>query len=641
MKKARIIIVEDELIIIKNIEKQLQKAGYEISGSATSGEEAIMKAQELRPDLMLMDIRLSGEMDGVATAEQVRNRFDIPVIFLTAYADNETLQRAKVTDPFGYVLKPFEPTKLRSSIEIALYKHNLEKKLKESESRFRVLAASAPVGIFQTDTNGDCVYVNKRWCQLAGISGEEAIKDGWRKGLHPDDRAHISDCWYHLTRTGGEFSMEYRFVDDQGKITWVFGHAEPLTDDSGKKIGFIGTITDITARKELEEKRLTGKKLESIGILAGGIAHDFNNLLSVITGNISMLKVDENVNHNQYVMLEHIDVASKQAAELAQKLITFSKGGWLNCSQIIVSQLISNVINYHFPKLEKNINFQVDLAEGLLPLDGDDNQLKQVVFNLIRNAVEAIEDSEIKRIHISAENIPIPDPGLALDKGAYVRLLIKDSGPGIPADLQGKIFDPYFTTKPMGSQKGLGLGLALCYSIIGKHGGHIRVLQKVEEDYGTGIEVYLPVNKDPAPEPHKSESKKETPPSPGYVLVVDDDEIIQDVLEQMLKRLGYRMKICDEGRDAIESYKHAMDEGQVFDILLMDLINKKGMGGKEAFKKLIQIDPSVKEKTIAISGFSDESDKLRLLNDGFIDVLFKPFKWKDLKQVLEKYFQKP
>jgi PAS domain S-box-containing protein len=486
-EKIKIMIVEDELIVAKNIENHLRKIGYEVICTVDSGEDAIARAAETKIDLVLMDIKLVGEIDGVEAARQIHDRFQIPVVYLTAYTDDETLQRAKVTAPFGYIIKPFEPKKLHTTIEIALYKNSMERKLKESELRFRTLASFSPVGIFQTDVNGHCIYVNERWCEIAGLSPKQAIGDRWLKALLPEDRTDISDAWYQMVKSGGKFTREYRFQTPEGKITWVYGHAAPLKKESGEKTGYIGTITDITLLKKLEAELLTGKKLESIGILAGGIAHDFNNLLAVIMGNISMIKNDPNITVDQNSILRSAEKASAQAAELAQKLITFSKGGWLDRKEIIFSQLIQDTIRDNFP--EEEDLFDIDIPGNLRTVDGDKGQLKQVFNNLLLNAVEADKEKKGK-ITIAAGNVEKPEENIPLKNGQYVKVTVKDRGIGIPKEQLDKIFDPYFSTKVRWAKKGMGLGLAICYSIIQKHEGHISVSS--EPGKGTTVEVYLP-----------------------------------------------------------------------------------------------------------------------------------------------------
>ncbi|UCH96519.1 MAG: response regulator [Candidatus Aminicenantes bacterium] len=630
-QKTKVMVAEDELIVARNIENQLRKLGYEVTAVVDSGEAVVARAAEAQPHLVLMDIKLAGQMDGVEAAQKIYDQLHIPVVYLTAYADDETLQRAKVTTPYGYIIKPFEPRKLHTTIEIALYKHTMEKKLQESELRFRTLASSSPVGIFQTDINGDCIYVNERWCEIAGILPGQALGDGWVKALYPEDRSAISDAWNQMVHSGDKFTREFRFQTPAGKITWVYGHAAPLKSESGEKMGYIGTITDITLRKKLEDQLLTGKKLESIGILAGGIAHDFNNLLSVIIGNISMVKNDSNITSTQSDMLENVEKASAQAAQLAQRLITFAKGGWLKRKKLDFFQLIQDTIHDHFPQMETL--FDLGISQNLRAVDGDWDQLKQVFFNLLHNAVEASEEYK-GSITVTAENVELPGEYTPLPDGQYIKVIVKDKGVGIPKEQLGKIFDPYFTTKSRGAQKGLGLGLSICYSIIHKHDGYIHVSS--EGGKGTTVEIYLPAFQTSSESRDTSEPGQEsTPPSTaGKALVLDDEEVILDVSRQMLMRLGYEVETFDEGQHALEAVEKAEKKGKPFDVAFLDLINKKGLGGKEVLKKLPKLAPHV--KAIAISGFSDGSEENALKKFGFSEVLFKPFKLNDLKKALSK-----
>jgi len=640
IEKIKIMIVEDELIVAKNIENHLRKIGYEVISIVDSGEEAIARAAETQLDLVLMDIKLSGKIDGVEAARQIHDRFQIPVVYLTAYADDETLQRAKVAEPFGYIIKPFEPKKLHAAIEIVLYKNKMERKLQESELRFRTLANFSPVGIFQTDLNSRCIYVNERWCEIAGISPGQAIGDGWINAFHPEDRTTIANAWNQMVESGGEFTREYRFQTPGGKITWAYGHAAPLKKETGEKTGYIGTITDITLLKNLEDELLISKKLESIGILAGGIAHDFNNLLAVIMGTISMIKNEPNITADQGSMLRSAEKASTQAAELAQKLITFSKGGWLDRKEIIFSQLIQATIRDNFPQREAL--FDIDIPGNLRTIDGDPLYLRQVFTNLLLNAVEAVEaveaDNERKgNITIEARNVDTIEENIPLKKGHYVKITVKDKGIGIPKEQLDKIFDPYFSTKVRWAKKGMGLGLTICYSILQKHEGHISVIS--EPGKGTTAAVYLPAYQFSRESPPSlvSTQQNTSPPPTSKVLVMDDEEDILDIAGQMLKRLGYEVATAVEGRQALEIIEKAGKTGNPFSIVFLVLLNKKGWGGKETLEQLRKLAPQV--KAIAISGIPDGSDEKMLKQMGFAAVLYKPFKSDELKKVLDEINQ--
>ena len=186
MRKRSIMVVEDELIVAEDLIHLLKSLGYAVGARAATGQEAIRLCETTRPDLILMDIFLSGDMDGIQTAAIIRKRFDTPVVYITASSDETTLARAKVTEPFGYILKPFEERGLYSTIEMALYKHQSEKRIRNSEERFRLLYEHAPVAFQSLDADGHILQVNKAWQGLFGYTPEEANGRWFGEFLAPD-----------------------------------------------------------------------------------------------------------------------------------------------------------------------------------------------------------------------------------------------------------------------------------------------------------------------------------------------------------------------------------------------------------------------------------------------------------------------
>jgi signal transduction histidine kinase len=247
-------------------------------------------------------------------------------------------------------------------------------------------------------------------------------------------------------------------------------------------------------RTRLHDELLTAKKMEAIGILAGGIAHDFNNMLSVIIGNIG-LALEEMESNPKWAakVLKNAEKASIQATELSQKLTTFSKGGWIVPREIILSAVLKHTEEQN-PTMKKIFHHTTAaIPAGLKSIYGDERYLSQVIQNLLQNADEAT--AEPKQITLEAENVTLKkDNDFELKNGDYVKISIIDNGRGIPGEHLGKIFDPYFSTKDNVTQKGLGLGLALCYSIIKKHNGHIAVNSEVGK--GTTVEILLPTYKE-------------------------------------------------------------------------------------------------------------------------------------------------
>jgi signal transduction histidine kinase len=247
-------------------------------------------------------------------------------------------------------------------------------------------------------------------------------------------------------------------------------------------------------RTRLHDQLVTAKKMEAIGILAGGIAHDFNNILSVIIGNLGLALEEIESNPKKAAkMLKNAEKTSIQATDLSQKLITFSEGGWIVPREITLSAVLK-AIEEQNPGLKKILDSTTTtIPPGLKPLCGDQRYLSQVIQNLLQNADEAA--AEPKQITLEAEDVTLKENNdFVLKYGDYIKISITDNGRGIPGDQIGKIFDPYFSTKDTVTQKGLGLGLAICYSIIKKHNGQIAV--KSEVGKGTTVELYLPAYKE-------------------------------------------------------------------------------------------------------------------------------------------------
>jgi diguanylate cyclase (GGDEF)-like protein/PAS domain S-box-containing protein len=250
--RKRILVVEDETIVALDLQNSLKVLGYEVVGTASSGADAIAKAESRRPDLVLMDIILKGDMDGVQTAETIHSLLDVPVIFLTACADDATLQRAKVTEPFGYMIKPFEERELHSHIEIALYKHHMEKQLRESEERYFLATQGANDGLWDWDVLGKKIYFSPRWKSMLGYSDHQIGSSpiDWFSRIHPADRDNVEKrITQHLNNMTGHFESEYRILDASGMYRWVLCRGLARRDEKGNAYRFAGSQTDITDRK--------------------------------------------------------------------------------------------------------------------------------------------------------------------------------------------------------------------------------------------------------------------------------------------------------------------------------------------------------------------------------------------------------
>ena len=348
---------------------------------------------------------------------------------------------------------------------------------------------------------GDIVTVNKATSNLLGYQEEELT--GAPVTILFSEEDFTRGVVKKIVREGDVKNKDFVFKTKDGKNIPVLFSSSVLRDEAdeaggaGDARGIVCVAKDISERKKLEEEILKSKKLESIGMLAGGIAHDFNNLLSVIMGNILLALEEISPKEKVHKLLAKSEEASLKAVDLASKFITFSRGGWLKKGKVTLSDLLKNVRNSESPGMNKNVFYDVDLPNNLMPIDGDKEQLTQVMKNLFLNASEAMsgghhdESDKGGRISVRAENMTVKaENRFLLKEGKYVKVLIGDNGVGISRRNIEKIFDPYFSTKGEMDKEGMGLGLTICYSIIKKHEGHITVESR--RGKGTTVTLYLP-----------------------------------------------------------------------------------------------------------------------------------------------------
>jgi two-component system cell cycle sensor histidine kinase/response regulator CckA len=270
MTRARILIVEDERIVARDIENRLTRLGYEVVGAARRGEDAVGMAEQLRPNLVLMDIRLEGALDGVAAAQEIRTRWQLPVVYLTAYADQDTLQRARVTEPFGYVLKPFDERELHTAIEMALYKHHAECKLRASERRFAVTLGSIGDAVIATDSQGRITFMNSKAAALTGWPPEEAagrlLSEVFRI-INEQTRQPLEDPAVRVLRDGVTVALANHaaLLSRDGRELPIADSGAPIINDKGAVSGAVLVFHDVTEERRAEERlRASEERYRSI-----------------------------------------------------------------------------------------------------------------------------------------------------------------------------------------------------------------------------------------------------------------------------------------------------------------------------------------------------------------------------------------
>ena len=397
----------------------------------------------------------------------------------------------------------------------------------------------------------------------------------------------------------------------------------PVRDSRGDIIGVVIVFRDLSTERRIEEDLAKNERLESIGVLAGGIAHDFNNTLTAIEGNIIVAKAHLKVDHKAYERLVEAEKAAHRARNLTRQLLTFARGGKpiktiLNIGDIVRDSTL-------FALSGSTIRPELVIPVDLWPVEADEEQLKQVLHNLVSNADQAMPDGG--RLTVTAENVVIGDDEvLTLLGGEYVRIMVSDTGTGIPRELVSKIYEPYFTTR----QSGSGLGLTVTHSIIRNHGGTIEV--ESSPGAGTTFIVYLPATRrvvSPAPETSDR-------PVGGNerLLWMDDEEMIREVGSEMLQVLGYRGTFTRDGAETLATFEQAIADGTPFQAVILDLTTVDGLGGVETIRRLFEIDHRV--RAIVCSGYSNDPVMANFREYGFLGVLPKPFSLQDLDAQLRR-----
>jgi PAS domain S-box-containing protein len=392
-------------------------------------------------------------------------------------------------------------------------------------------------------------------------------------------------------------------------------------EEAGGRLFFLG-IQDATRRLALEAEAARNERLESVGVLAGGIAHDFNNILTGILANLSLLKLEKPGSSRFSGLAAEAEKAAMSARHLTNQLLTFSQGGAPVKRAVPTAELLEQAAR--FLLRGSGVSFSISSEPDLWNLEADPEQFSQVVANLVLNAKQAMNDSG--SLSISASNLTLGPPqeeGLA--PGRYVRLTFHDSGPGIPGDIADRVFDPYFTTR----EKGHGLGLTTSHSIVARHGGIIRILPSQR---GALFEVVMPAAVSGAQKPPESGRTSRT--HRGRILVLDDEEIVRNAAKNLLEALGCESDQASDGATAVAMYREALRDGRPYDAVIMDLTVPGGMGGEQAVREVLAVDPGA--RVIVSSGYAGNSIMASYLDFGFSGVLSKPYTLSELSDVIRR-----
>ena len=508
---------------------------------------------------------------------------------------------------------------------------NAEFALAQEKEQLSVTLRSIGDGVITTSLDGKIVLLNRVAEDMTGWQQDEAVGKSINEVFRTQNRLTGDPCENPVDCLLHDGAVYYNLAEDKALISRdgsqfdISDSCAPITDKDSNVIGAVLVFRDVADKRRMQDEALKSEKLKSVGILAGGIAHDFNNILAAIVGNISLtkLQLDKEKNEQAFKLLKGAEKASLRARDLTQQLLTFSKGGEPVRKVEAISEIIRE--SAEFILSGGKIHCEYLFEEDLWPVRIDTGQISQVVQNIIINSMHAMPLGG--KIFIRCSNVDNKDNQIpSMARGEFVKISIKDEGPGIPKELQDRIFDPYFTTKAEGS----GLGLALTHSIVTKHQGYIEMNSG---DWGTEFILYLPAL--PGSILEKSEEfKVDSHSIHGNILIMDDEVMIRDIAGDLLTHLGFDVTTVSNGEEAVGVYRERLNSKVPFDAVIMDLTIPGGMGGKDAIQKLLDIDPNV--KGIVSSGYSNDPVMAEYERYGFVGMVHKPFEVEELLQILHK-----
>ncbi len=444
----------------------------------------------------------------------------------------------------------------------------------------------------------------------------------WLDLIHPQDLEQLeSSVQQAFEGTIDHWQGEYRMRHSDGKYRHVLDRGRIMRDDTGKAIRAIGSLIDVSERREMEERLQQSQRLDSIGKLTGGIAHDFNNLLTVILGNSELLAMELESDPSLRAMAEITQSAAMRGAELTNRLLAFARRQPLDPSVTDINQLISNFEPLLRRTLGENIEIEVVQRAGLWRAMIDAGQLENAILNLAINARDAMPHGG--RLTIETANVAVDDHYADMHDirpGQYIQLAVSDTGTGMTAETVARAFEPFFTTKGVG--KGSGLGLAMVYGFVRQSNGQARIYSEL--GHGTTVKLYLPRSYEIVDE-HETESTAPiTSNNQEKILLVEDNDLVRAHVESLMKSLGYRVLSASNGADALQ----ILENDHSIDMLLTDVVMPGGISGKVLADRAQTLRPGL--PILFTSGYTENAIVHHGRLDPDVQLLQKPFRRQEL-----------
>ena len=633
--RTSVLIVEDEGIIAENLRELLTSLEYDAYAVASSSEEAVACASERCPDVVLMDIRIKGKLDGIATAQLLNERFDVPIIYLTAHADAATIDRAKKTGPHGYLVKPVRAPDLRSAIEIARYKHSMERQLRARERWFSTTVRSIADAVITVDLAGKITFMNPAAESLVAMTIEEAQGRSAHEVLRLLDteaRLQQDTPLDRALRERRAIEVPEALLETKGDFQRIIADSAAPVVDNGEVLGAVMVFRDVTEQKRLQKQLELADRLASLGTMAAGVAHEINNPLFVVFANAGLVleeltgalsepaTSESGALQHARALKESIDMqrqilsAASRITRIVADLGAFSRPELQASGSVDVRDAIEWAIRSTAHEFRHRARLSTTLSK-VPRVDADETRLGQVLVNLLINAAHAIAPGNVEGNQVLVTT--------GTNDGGHVIIEVSDTGSGIPAEVLNRIFEPFFTTKPVG--EGTGLGLSICHGIVASMGGALTVESKAGK--GTTFRLELPAGTTQEPSVATSPQALAVVRR-GRLLVIDDEEMVLSAVSRILNQ--HEVVCMSHAHEAMGRLRG----DDKFDIILCDLM-MPSMTGIEFYEELLTTLPQMASRVVFLSGGAMTSKAAEFLRIVPNERVQKPFGVSDLRSMVQ------
>ncbi len=465
---TNIMVVEDEGLVAQDLKRRLEQVGYNIPLIADTAKGALLGVEHLRPQLVLMDIRLRGPQDGIETADQIRRRFHVPVMYVTAHADKDTLERARITEPFGYIVKPFHNVDFRAQIEMALWKHQMEQKLRISESWLSATFRNVADALIATDADGNIAFMNTHASALTGWGWREAKGNPLLDVFQVFEEAtgfpavHPIEALYdgrELTTEPRTFGLRPRGAQDLVYVEAVLSENR----DAESVLGVIVVFRDVSERRRAEKQNLRLQKMNSLALMAIGLGRELAESQSEMDRTLQQLIARAKGSSLQ--MLGEVYQRSAEQQSVIQQLVALGRTEARAADALDLNMVLNDLEPKFIKALGGRRTMTMYLQPGIPMIQADRQELAESLLRLVVNARYAMPDGG--DVEISTRSIK------SLNSNYGVQLSIRDTGKRMRASAKERVFDPYFQSRPGG--KNPGFSLALVYQFVALSGGYIDV----------------------------------------------------------------------------------------------------------------------------------------------------------------------